>query len=108
MPRGPWGERHRWAKLTLAQVQTLCASTEPTSVRARRSGVGWSTVAGVRTRTTWRHAEQESAQAGLAPFTAPDLPPGAVAFRLSDRQRVIIDAADAVLASGHYWFLHTP
>jgi HNH endonuclease len=107
MPRGYWGERHCWTKLTLEQVRAIRASAEPTSVLARHYGVGWSTIASIRKRTTWRQADEDATVTGLAPFAAPDLPAGAMAMRLYDGQHVIIDAADAPLVTGRFWFLHT-
>lgn len=105
MPRGLWGERHPWTRLTVEQVRAIRASTEPTYLLARRYGVGWSTIANIRLGKSWRHLDDTPAQEGLEPFVSPDLPEGVLALRLFDGSLARIDAADAPLVRGRYWFL---
>jgi hypothetical protein len=105
MPRGLWGERHRWTKLTAAQVRAIRASAEPTFVLARRYGVDWSAVDKIRKGKSWRHLDDDPAEVGVEPFAAPGLPEDVLAIRLGDGSLALIDAVDAPLVVGRYWFV---
>jgi hypothetical protein len=108
MPRGPWGEQHRWTKLTAAQVRAIRASVDPTFVLARRYSVDWGTIDKIRKGKSWRHLDADPAQLGVQPFTAPGLPEDVLAIRLADGSLALIDTVDAPLVAGRYWFIDQP
>lgn len=58
--RLPRGEANNLAKLTEAQVREILSSKEGPMTLARKFGVGYNAIWGVRTGKTWRHISQVS------------------------------------------------
>lgn len=54
-PRGLKGESHPQAKLTVQSVREIRASTETSTILARRYGVSLTTLCNAREGKTWRH-----------------------------------------------------
>src|SRR3954464_11722526 len=105
MPRGPRRQTHGLAKLTPDQVRAIRASAEPVALLARQYGMSTGAIRHIRVGRSWAYIDDADRVACLTPQVLPQLPDGTLALRLFDGQLAVIDAEDAPLVTGRFWFL---